>query len=164
MSTVKKENNVIPDTGHRAPDFKGYDQSGKIIRLKELKGKKVVLFFYPKDLTPTCTVEACNLRDNYSALTKAGIIVLGISADDEASHQKFAGRHQLPYPLIADTKHTIIDKYGVWGEKQLYGKKFMGILRTTFLIGEDGKILHVFRKVKSAEHAEQILGWIKEHR
>lgn len=122
-----------------------------------MKGKKVALFFYPEDDTPTCTVEACNLRDNYSLLKKHGITVLGVSPDDEKKHKKFEEKFSLPFTMLADTKHTIINKYEVWGEKQLYGNKFMGLKRTTFLINEDGKIHHIIRGVRSKNHAEQIL-------
>ncbi len=152
----------LPEAGTKAPAFKGKDQTGKTLQLKDFKGKNIILFFYPKDLTPTCTVEVCNLRDNITKLRKAGCVVIGISADDQSSHLRFAERNNLPFPLISDTEHTLIDKYGVWGEKQLYGKKFMGIHRTTFIISEEGVILHVIRKVKSADHAAQILDLLKK--
>ena len=133
------------------------NQEGKKVTLKEFKGKKVVLFFYPKDMTPTCTVEACNLRDNYSLLQKQGIEVIGISPDDETSHLKFADKHELPFTLLADPSHKTLNDYGVWGEKSMYGKKYMGVLRTTVLINEDGKIHDIIRKVESKNHAAQIL-------
>lgn len=145
------------EVGKKAPSFSLKNQDGKKISLKDLTGKKVVLFFYPKDMTPTCTVEACNLRDHYSSLTKAGMEVIGISPDDEASHVKFIEKQQLPYHLLADTDHAILEKYGVWGDKSMYGRKYMGVLRTTFLIDEEGKIAHIIDKVKSKEHAQQIL-------
>ena len=148
--------------GQKAPAFKGTDQNGKIISLKDFSGKKLVIYFYPKDLTSTCTVQACNLRDNYGALTKKGINIVGINADDMALHLKFANKHKLPFPLIADTSHNIIDKYGVWGEKMLYGKKYLGLFRTTFLIDEKGIIQKIITKPKSKDHAAEILAaWIQ---
>lgn len=141
----------------KAPDFKGKDQDGNTVSLKELRGKKVVLFFYPKDNTPTCTVEACNLRDNYAELKKKGYVVIGISADDERSHQKFINKHKLPYTLIADTDMKIIRAYDVWGRKKFMGREFDGIVRTTFVIDEQGKIEKVITRVKSKDHAGQIL-------
>lgn len=152
----------LPETGKKAPAFKGKDQHGKLIQLKDFKGMKVLLFFYPKDLTPTCTTEVCNLRDHYIKLTRSGFVVIGVSADDQASHQKFAERNKLPYSLISDTDLKIIHQYGVWGEKQLYGRKYMGIHRTTFLIDESGKIMHIIPKVKSADHAAQILDFLSQ--
>ncbi len=146
----------------KAPAFKGTDQNGKTISLKDFAGKKLVVYFYPKDLTPTCTVQACNLRDNFSALTKKGIYIVGINADDMAMHLKFAGKHELPFPLIADTSHAIIEKFGVWGEKMLYGKKYMGLFRTTFLIDEKGIIQKIITKPKSKDHATEILSAWKE--
>jgi len=143
--------------GDKAPAFSLKNQEGKKINLKDFLGKKVVIFFYPQDSTPTCTVEACNLRDNYSLLTQQGIEVLGISPDDSASHERFHSKQNLPYTLLADTDKKVIDKYGVWGEKNMYGKKYMGLLRTTFLINEKGVIDAVIRKVKSADHSQQIL-------
>ncbi len=145
------------EVGKKAPAFSLKNQAGQKIALKDYLGKKVVLFFYPKDMTPTCTVEACNLRDNYSALIKAGMEVIGISPDDEKSHIKFIEKQELPYQLLADEKHEVLEKYGVWGEKSMYGRKYMGVLRTTFLINETGKIAHIIDKVKSKEHAQQIL-------
>lgn len=143
--------------GDKAPAISLKNQEGKKVTLKEFKGKKVVLFFYPKDMTPTCTVEACNLRDNYSLLQKQGIEVIGISPDDETSHLKFADKHELPFTLLADPTHKTLNDYGVWGEKSMYGKKYMGVLRTTVLINEDGKIHEIIRKVESKNHAAQIL-------
>jgi peroxiredoxin Q/BCP len=143
--------------GDKAPAISLKNQEGKKVSLKEFKGKKVVLFFYPKDMTPTCTVEACNLRDNYSLLQNHGIEVIGISPDDETSHLKFADKHELPYTLLADPTHKTLNDYGVWGEKSMYGKKYMGVLRTTVLINEDGKIHEIIRKVESKNHAAQIL-------
>jgi peroxiredoxin Q/BCP len=146
--------------GDKAPAFSGKDQDGKKISLSAYKGKKVVLYFYPQDNTPTCTVQACNLRDNFKVLEKEGITVLGISPDDEKSHKKFEAKFSLPFTLIADPDHAIIDAYGVWGEKQLYGRKYMGLHRTTFLIDEKGVIRKIFLKPKSKMHAEEILAQI----
>lgn len=148
--------------GQKAPAFKGKDQNEKTISLKDFAGKKLVIYFYPKDLTPTCTLQSCNLRDNYAALTKKGIHVVGINADEILMHKKFATKHDLPFPLISDTTHTIIEKYGVWGEKMLYGKKYMGLFRTTFLIDEKGIIRKIIRKPKSKDHAAEILAAWKE--
>lgn len=141
----------------KAPAFSGKDQNGDTHKLSDYKGKKVVLYFYPEDDTPTCTDQACNLRDNYGLLKKNGFTVLGVSPDEEKKHKKFETRHSLPFTLIADPGHKIIDKYGVWGEKQLYGRKYMGLHRTTFLIDEKGVIRKIFLKPKSKQHTEEIL-------
>ena len=143
--------------GDKAPAFTGKDQDGKKVSLSDLKGKKVVLYFYPEDDTPTCTVQACNRRDNYALLKKAGFAILGISPDEEKKHKKFEGKYDLPFTLVADPGHTIIDKYGVWGEKLLYGRRYMGLHRTTFLVDEKGIIRKIFLKPKSKQHAEEIL-------
>ena len=143
--------------GDKAPAFTGYDQNGQKISLADYKGKKLVVYFYPQDDTPTCTVQACNLRDNFALLRKEGLTVIGISPDDEKSHKKFETKFSLPFPLLADPEHKIIDKYGVWGEKQLYGRKYLGLHRTTFLIDEKGVIRKIFLKPKSKQHAEEIL-------
>ena len=143
--------------GSKAPSFKGKDQNGKAVSLADYKGKKVVLYFYPEDDTPTCTVQACNLRDNFGLLKKKGIVVLGVSPDEEKKHKKFEAKYDLPFTLIADPDHTIIDKYGVWGEKKLYGRTYMGLHRTTFLIDEKGIIRKIFLKPKSKQHTEEIL-------
>ncbi len=143
--------------GTKAPAFKGKDQNGKTVSLTDYKGKKVVLYFYPEDDTPTCTVQACNLRDNFGLLKAGGFVVLGISPDEEKKHKKFEAKFNLPFTLIADSKHTIIDKYGVWGEKQLYGRTYMGLHRTTFLIDEKGVIKKIFLKPRSKQHTEEIL-------
>jgi peroxiredoxin Q/BCP len=141
----------------KAPAFKGKDQNGKPVSLADFKDKKVVLYFYPEDDTPTCTVQACNLRDNFGLLKKQGFIVLGVSPDEEKKHKKFEAKYDLPFTLIADADHTIIDKYGVWGEKQLYGRTYMGLHRTTFLIDERGIVKKIFLKPKSKSHTEEIL-------
>ncbi len=146
--------------GDKAPAFTGKDANGKKISLKDFKGKKLVLYFYPQDMTPTCTVQACNLRDNFGLLKKKGIDVVGVSPDDAAKHKRFEERNKLPFPLIADTEHVILEKYGVWDQKQLFGHKYMGVLRTTFVIDEKGVIVKVFTKPKSKMHAEEILAAI----
>ena len=143
--------------GTKAPAFKGKDQNGKTVSLADYKGKKIVLYFYPEDDTPTCTVQACNLRDNFGLLKKNGVIVLGVSPDEEKKHKKFEAKYDLPFTLIADADHTIIDKYGIWGEKQMYGRTYMGLHRTTFLIDEKGVIRKILLKPKSKQHSEEIL-------
>ena len=143
--------------GDKAPAFTGKDADGNRISLADYKGRRLVLYFYPEDDTPTCTVQACNLRDNFSLLQREGLAVVGVSPNDEKSHQKFTKKFSLPFPLIADVDHKIIDKYGVWGEKQLYGRKYMGLHRTTFLIDEKGTIRKIFLKPKNKTHAEEIV-------
>lgn len=143
--------------GDKAPSFSARDQNGELVSLANFKGKKVALYFYPEDDTPTCTVEACNLRDNFSLLKKKGITVLGVSPDNEKKHKKFEEKFSLPFTLLADEGKKIIDKYGVWGEKNLYGRKYMGLHRTTFLIDEKGTIRKIFRNPKSKMHAEEIV-------
>ena len=145
------------EPGDKAPDFSGLDQNGIKVSLKDYRGKKVALYFYPEDDTPTCTVQACNLRDNFSALKAAGFEIIGVSPDDVESHKKFKNKFQLPFTLIADPKHTIIDKYGVWGEKNLYGHKHMGIYRTTFVIDQKGIIKKIFKRPNNKAHAEEII-------
>jgi len=142
--------------GDIAPAFRGIDQNGKEISLDGFKGKTVVLYFYPKDDTPGCTAEACNLRDNYSRFLDSGYEIIGVSADDEKSHQKFAGKYNLPFSLIADPQKKIIKDYGAWGEKKMYGKSYEGILRMTFVISEEGKIEKIIEKVKTDDHSKQI--------
>jgi len=142
--------------GDRAPAIDSVDQEGKRITLEEYRGKKVVLYFYPKDNTPGCTAESCNLRDNYSRFLEQGYEVIGVSADSEKSHQKFIARHKLPFRLISDTEKKVMKDYGTWGEKKLYGKTYMGILRKTFIIDEEGFITKIIEKVKTKEHSEQI--------
>ncbi len=147
--------------GRKAPDFKGLDQDGNTFELQSTRGKKTILFFYPGDLTPTCTVEACNLRDNYSKLKKSGYEIIGISKGTVSNKKKFADRHDLPFRLINDPDLKIAKKYGVFGDKLFMGKIVQSIHRLTFIIGEDGKIIHIIHKVKSREAAEQILEWQK---
>jgi len=143
--------------GTNAPAFKTTDANGETISLKDLKGQKVVLYFYPKDDTPGCTKEACSFRDAWAKFKKRGITVLGVSPDSEASHKKFETKYKLPFTLLADKDHAIADTYGVWGEKKFMGRKYMGVLRTTFLIDEKGKIRKVFEKVKPEDHASEVL-------
>ncbi len=143
--------------GDKAPDFKTTDQDGNKVSLKDYKGQKIALFFYPEDDTPVCTAEACNLRDNISVLKAKGITVLGVSPNDEKQHKKFEQKFQLPFTLLVDVDKTIANKYGVWGEKNMYGNIFMGIKRTTFLINEKGVIGNVIRRVLSKKHTDQIL-------
>jgi len=143
--------------GQQAPAFSAKDQDGKTVSLTDFKGKKLVLYFYPEDDTPTCTTQACNLRDNYELLKKNGYEIIGISPNDEASHQKFRNKFNLPFRLLADGAHRIIDAYGVWGEKNLYGRKYMGLHRTTFVIDETGIIQKIFLRPRSKIHAEELL-------
>lgn len=142
--------------GKKAPSFTAVDQDGEKIKLADFKGKKLALYFYPKDDTSTCTVQACNLRDGFKMLEKKGIVVIGVSPDDEKSHLKFIAKHKLPFRIIADTNKKLVEKYGVWGEKQLYGNKYMGVFRTTFLIDENSKVVKVIAKPKVKEHAAEI--------
>jgi peroxiredoxin Q/BCP len=151
----------IPQTGHPAPEFQLKDQNGNDVKLSRLRGKNVVLYFYPKDDTPGCTREACDFRDEHSALESAGAVVLGVSPDDTKSHQKFATKFSLPFPLLADTERQVCDAYGVWGEKSLYGRKFMGVTRATFLIDTEGKVSRVWPKVKVDGHVQEILQSLK---
>lgn len=143
--------------GDRAPDFSGVDQNGNTVRLADFKGSKVVLYFYPKDMTPGCTVEACAFRDGFRAIKKKGAVVLGVSKDGAASHKKFIEKYELPFSLLADESGAIVKAYGAWGEKSMYGKKYMGILRITYVIGADGRVAAVFPKVKPATHADEVL-------
>lgn len=145
-----------PTEGQKAPDFKFETLDGQEKKLSDLRGKKIILYFYPKDNTPGCTAEACSLRDAYPDFTDANTEVIGVSADDEKKHAKFREKLDLPFPLIADTDKKVINEYGVWGRKKFMGKEFDGIIRTTFIIDEEGKIAHVIDKVKTKTHAEQI--------
>lgn len=142
--------------GDKAPDFSLNNQDGKTLSLKDYHGKKVVLYFYPKDDTPGCTAESCNLRDNYSSLKKKGYEVIGVSVDNEKSHKKFANKFSLPFNLLADTEKDMVEKYGVWGEKMLFGRKYMGIIRTTFIIDENGKIEKIINDVETEDHTKQV--------
>ncbi len=144
--------------GEKFPELLGVDQNGKEVRLSDFKGKKLALYFYPKDNTSGCTAEACNLRDNYAALQEAGYEVVGVSKDSAASHRKFIEKQSLPFTLIADTETTLNQAAGVWAEKKLYGRTYMGTLRVTFLIDENGMIERVIEKVDTKNHASQILG------
>ncbi len=146
-------------TGDKAPLFESKDQEGKPIALADYlgKGKKIALYFYPKDNTSGCTAQACNLRDHYQDLLDAGYQVIGVSVDDEKSHQKFIQKYELPFPLVADTDKQVVEAYGVWKEKSMYGKKYMGTMRYTFIIDEKGIIERIIEKVKTAEHTAQIL-------
>lgn len=146
--------------GDKVPDLLGRDADGREVRLSDFPGRTVALYFYPNDMTSGCTAQACNLRDNYQALLGAGIQVIGVSVDSEASHQKFRDKNSLPFPLIADTDHRLVEQYGVWGEKSMYGRKYMGTLRTTFIISPEGVVERVIgpREVKTKTHAEQLLG------
>ena len=143
--------------GSTAPAFKTKDANGETVSLKDLRGQKVVLYFYPKDDTPGCTKEACSFRDGFAKFKKRGITVLGISPDNQAAHKKFETKYKLPFTLLTDTDHSIAEAYGVWGEKKFMGRTYMGILRTTFLIDEKGKIKKVFEKVKPEDHASEVL-------
>lgn len=143
--------------GDKAPAFEANDQDGNTVKLKDLMGQRVVLYFYPKDDTPGCTKEACSFRDADDIYKSKGIRVLGVSTDNEKSHQKFISKFQLPFDLLADTEKKIVEDYGVWGEKSMYGKKYMGTFRKTFLIDGDGKIVKIFEKVDVAKHADEVL-------
>lgn len=144
-------------TGDPAPEILAKDQSGNDVKLSDFKGKKVILYFYPKDDTPGCTAQACNLRDNYDSLLSKGYVVLGVSVDGEKSHQKFIKKYELPFPLLADTDHAIVESYGVWVEKSMYGKTYMGTARTTFVIDENGIISEIIQNVDTKNHTDQIL-------
>jgi peroxiredoxin Q/BCP len=143
--------------GSVAPDFSAADETGKVHSLKEYRGKTVVLYFYPKDATPGCTTEACDFRDNYKAFLKKGAVVLGVSPDSAASHEKFKAKHELPFPLLVDEDKAICSAYGVWKEKSMYGRTFMGVERSTFVIGPDGRVQSAVRKVSVAGHAKSLL-------
>lgn len=143
--------------GGKAPDFKLKNQNGETVKLADERGKKIALYFYPKDDTPGCTKQACSLRDGFKELQKAGITVYGVSMDNETKHQKFISKYDLPFDLLIDADHAVADKYGAYGEKKFMGKTYNGILRKTFLIDEDGRIKKIFDKVKVDEHADEIL-------
>ena len=154
---VKSTHETSLKEGSKAPDFSFVNSEGKMVSLKDLKGKKVILYFYPKDDTPGCTAESCNLRDNYSSLKKKGYEVIGVSKDDEKSHHKFAKKFKLPFALIPDTERKIITDYDVWGKKKFMGRTFDGIIRTTFVSDEKGKIEKIIRKVDTEDHTKQIV-------
>ena len=148
--------------GDKAPVFAGKDQNGKKMSLSDYKGKKLVLYFYSEADSPTCTIESCNLRDNYSLLKKNGFEVVGVSPDDEKKQKRFEVKYKLPFPLIADTTHDVLEKYGVWDQKKLFGREYMGVLRTTFVIDERGIIKKIFAKPKNKAHAEEIIAAMKK--
>ena len=148
----------IPQIGDKAPAFSGVNQHGKTVSLSDYKGKKLVLYFYPKDMTPGCTAESCNLSENYERFQSQGYEILGVSPDDEKKHVKFIEKYDLKFDLLADTEKETIQAYGLWVEKSMYGKKYMGVARTTFIIDEEGVIQEVFEKVKTKDHSNQILG------
>ena len=145
------------EIGKKAPEFSGNDQNGVKRTLKEFAGKKLVLYFYPKDDTPGCSAEACDLRDNYKKFIAAGYAIVGVSPDEEKKHQKFISKYELPFDLLADTDHSIAEAFGVWVEKSMYGRQYMGIARTTFVIDENGKIQDIIAKVNTKDHSSQIL-------
>jgi peroxiredoxin Q/BCP len=148
------------EIGQKASDLLGTDQDGKEVRLSDYPGRTIALYFYPKDSTSGCTAQACNLRDNYQALLDAGYQVIGVSVDSADSHKKFIAKQQLPFPLIADTDHRLVEEFGVWGEKSMYGRKYMGTFRTTFIISPDGTVERIItpKQIKTKDHAAQILG------
>ena len=148
---------MLPEIGKKAPAFSAKNQKEETLTLDHFKGKKLVLYFYPKDDTPGCTAEACDLRDHYQKFLDAGYEILGVSPDKEAKHQKFIDKYELPFDLLADTEQTVANAYGVWVEKNMYGRKYMGIKRTTFIINEEGVLEEIIEKVKTKEHASQIL-------
>ncbi|EJW92663.1 peroxiredoxin bcp [gut metagenome] len=147
------------NVGDKAPEVLGLNEKGEEVRLDAYKGRKIVLYFYPKDMTPGCTAQACNLRDHYDELRAQGYEVIGVSINDAASHQKFIAKYELPFPLIADTDKQLVEQFGVWGEKSMCGRKYMGTFRTTFIINEEGVIERIItpKQVKTKEHAQQIL-------
>ena len=148
--------------GDKAPEILGLNENGEEIRLSNYQGKKIVLYFYPKDSTSGCTAQACNLRDNYAELRQAGYEVIGVSVDDAKSHQKFIAKNELPFTLIADTEKKLVEQFGVWGEKSMYGRKYMGTFRTTFILNEEGGVEQIFlpKEIKTKTHGEQILAKI----
>ncbi len=145
--------------GDKVPDLLGVDQDGHEIKLSDFPGKTIALYFYPKDMTSGCTAQACSLRDNYHSLLDAGYQVIGVSVDSQESHRKFIAKNSLPFPLISDTDHHLVEEFGVWGEKSMYGRKYMGTFRTTFIISPDGIVEHIItpKEVKTKTHADQIL-------
>lgn len=156
-STAPETNPSHLQIGKKAPAFSLHDGEGKTVKLGDFKGKKLVIYFYPKDMTPGCTTEACAFRDDYDAIRAAGAEVVGVSTDDPSSHARFSEKYQLPFPLLSDPEHAMIEKYGAWAEKSMYGKKYWGVARMTYILDEDGKVLHVFPKVKPADHSREVL-------
>ncbi len=152
------------NVGDKAPEILGLNEKGEEVKLSQFSGKKVVLYFYPKDNTSGCTAEACSLRDQYAAWKESGVEVIGVSIDSAASHQKFIAKHELPFTLIADTEKILVEAMGVWGEKSMYGRKYMGTFRTTFIINEEGVIEHIFlpKQIKTKTHAEQIVDYLSK--
>lgn len=151
---------MLLNEGSLAPDFDLVDETSQPRKLTDYRGRNVLLYFYPKDDTPGCTTEACNFRDDYSDYEKAGVVILGISADTAASHAKFKQKYHLPFTLLADTDHKVCEAYGVWAKKKMMGREYLGILRTSYLIDPDGKIKKVFAEVKPAEHSKEVLGLV----
>ena len=150
------------EEGKKAPAFSLKDQDGKKVSLNELKGKNIVLYFYPKDNTSGCTKEACNFRDEFPKFGKLKAVILGVSPDSVESHKKFAAKYDLPFTLLSDEDKTVVEKYGVWQEKSMYGRKYMGVVRSTFIIDKEGKIRKIFRKVKVADHNKEVMEALKE--
>jgi peroxiredoxin Q/BCP len=146
--------------GDKAPSFSLKNTEGKNVKLSDFKGRKLALYFYPRDMTPGCTKEACGFRDDYAELKKKGVEVVGVSGDDQGLHQKFTAAYSLPFTLLSDPTHEVMEKYGAWGEKNMYGKKIVGVLRSTFIIDEDGRIAHIFRKVKTDTHSRDVMAVI----
>ncbi len=155
MASESKSNEL--KVGDAAPSFSLKNTEGETVKLSDYKGKKVVLYFYPRDMTPGCTKEACGFRDDFAQLKKRGVEVIGVSGDDQDSHQKFTEKYSLPFTLLSDPDHEMMEKYGAWGEKNLYGKKSMGVLRITYIIDEEGKIAHLFKRVKTDTHSQDVL-------
>jgi len=154
---------TMPMVSGDAPPFELKDQDGEEVRLRDLKGAWVVLYFYPKDDTAGCTKEACSFRDNHGAIQGAGVIVLGVSGDSEVAHRKFASKYDLPFRLLVDSDHSVARAYGAWGTKSMYGRQYEGVLRSTFVIGPEGKVAMVWPKVKPEKHGDEVLAWLREH-
>jgi peroxiredoxin Q/BCP len=162
MAHSPDKSSAYPEIGTPAPKFTALASSGESIKLMDYRGEIVVLYFYPKDDTSGCTKEACGFRDNHKKLTDAGVVVLGVSPDSVPSHQKFVSKYKLPFLLLSDPDHVICEAYGAWQQKSMYGRKYMGVARTTFVIDKTGHIAHVFEKVKPADHDEEVLAWIQQ--